>query len=232
MAAWILERSILWIVAYVDALMRVRANCFPRMWSRAGAHSHSNQITRVLWQPSRNINAHTRRSNAERRDSSRRAPPLPLLFKIAPLWPQACTIRAPQQLSSEATALCDRVVVVHCDPQIIDMVHMPNGGAYAPDLMKRPQILLCARCTTLEHPPGKGQMPPHTIYAFYGTRRNRTAAPVMSSTSFELAARLVEVRPRPARPAPPVRWRCCSSVMPPCGVRRARVRALWCRCAV
>jgi hypothetical protein len=160
MAAWILERSILWIVAYVDALMRVRANCFPRMWSRAGAHSHSNQITRVLWQPSRNINAHTRRSNAERRDSSRRAPPLPLLFKIAPLWPQACTIRAPQQLSSEATALCDRVVVVHCDPQIIDMVHMPNGGAYAPDLMKRPQILLCARCTTLEHPPGKGQMPP------------------------------------------------------------------------
>ena len=40
----ILERSILWIVAYVDALMRVRANCVPRMWSRAGAHSHSTRI--------------------------------------------------------------------------------------------------------------------------------------------------------------------------------------------
>ena len=224
MAAWILERSILWIVAYVDALMRVRANCFPRMWSRAGAHSHSNQITRVLWQPSRNINAHTRRSIAERSDSSRRAPSLPLLLKIAPLWLQACTILAPQQLGSVrkkpkafSVAMCDRVVVVHCDPQIIVMGHTPNGGTYAPDLMKRPQILLCARCTTLEHPPGKGQMPPHTIYAFYGTRRNRTAAPVMSSTSFELAARpCVEVRPRPVRPAPPVRWRCCSSVMPPC----------------
>ena len=143
---------------------------------------------------------------------------------------------APQQLGSvqtEATAMCDRVVVVHCDPQIIDMVHMPNGGTYAPDLMKRPQILLCARCTTPEHPPGKGQMPPHTIYAFYGTRRNRTAAPVMSLTSFErAAARLVEVRTRPAHAAPPVRRRCCNSGMPPCGVRRARGRALWCRCAV
>ena len=130
---------------------------------------------------------------------------------------------------AEATAMCDRVVVVHCDPQIIDMVHMPNGGTYAPDLMKRPQILLCARCTTPEHPPGKGQMPPHMICL---TARDGTELLRPSCPRPRLSSGVPRGGAPTPRPAPPVRWRCCSSVMPPCGVRRARGRALWCRCAV
>ena len=49
--------------------------------------------------------------------------------------------------------------------------------------------------------PSRKCQSPH--FAF-GTRRNRTAAPVMSSNSFErAAARVVEVRARPAHAAPP-----------------------------